>query len=827
MTARQDRTGCYPRKMDLIGTTVRSIRLDERLGGGAMGEVFLGRDLRLGRKVAVKVMRDERRMEAHAAERFLREARALSRVEHPAICRLYEFFEQDGLDFLVMELVEGRTLTEVIRKGVDCHEALRLAIEIAGALVAAHAVSVAHRDLKPDNVMVTPSGDVKVLDFGLARHDAGGAPDTLDGAGDDPGALEASAPVLTQRGDVVGTPWYMSPEQARGEGSSAASDMYSFGLLLHELFTGEPPHPRDLPFRVVLQRARWGEAPPVVGLGASLTSLIESLRELRPSDRPTAVEARTTLNAIREAPRRRLRRLGVAAVLVSLVTATVVSTVGLRHARRSLREAVEARAQAEAVSGFLGTMLSSPDPRADGLDVKVVDVLDRAAATVETDFVDHPLNEAAVRLALCRTYSALGMYPEARKHCDAATATRLELLGEEDPETLLALNERAVLQRQMGELEASEVTHRRVLELRRRILGADHPTVVVSMSDLAVVLYHLGSYAESEELLRETVRRRTATDGKAGEGTLTELTRLANVLNRQGRYDEALGLGRRIVDLNRGSHGDDHPDTLLALNNLGATLSRLGRYEEAEVAYRTAAEGRVRVLGPGHPETLMSKRNQGIALRRLGQSEAAEVVLREVLDATVEALGPGHPRTAEAIRSLAVLVKQEGRLDEAEALYRQELEIETAALGEDHEQTLGTSGNLANLLTLQGRYDEAESIYLRVLSGRRRALGAEHDEVARTLFNYAYLLLTMGRTDEAYETYAEAAGVYRKALGTGHVQTLNADLTVAWMDVERGDLDRAATLIRDVIDRAETSLGGDHQVTTQAREFLAQVQAAD
>jgi serine/threonine protein kinase/Flp pilus assembly protein TadD len=790
-----------------------------------MGEVYLGRDETLGRRVAVKAMRDERRMETHAAERFLREARTLSKIEHPAICRLYEYFEHDGIDFIVMELVEGRTLAEAIEEGLEPAESLRIAIEIAGALVAAHSVSVAHRDLKPDNVMVTASGGVKVLDFGLAREEAAVEDDSTDQDGGDSSVGGELPPQLTRRGDVLGTPRYMSPEQARGEGGNAASDMYSFGLLVQELFTGQPPHPPELPFEAVLQRARWGDTRAPVGLGAPLTALIQHLKELRPGDRPTAVEAWTALNAIRDAPRRRLRRLGVAVVLLSLVIATVASTLGLQHARRSLRQAVEARAQSEAVSEFLGTMLTSPNPRTRGIEVKVVDVLDHAAATVGEDFADHPLRQAAVRLALGSTYRALGSFPEARAHLDAAVATRLELLGEGDPETLAALNELAVLQREMGELETSEATHRRVLDVQRRNLGEDHPATLQSMSNLGVVLYRRGSYTESEELLREVVRRQRALHGESGKRTLEALSRLANVIGIQGRYDEALELRRRILERTRASLGDDHANTLLALNNLGVTLSRLGRFEEAEIAYRQATEGRIRVLGAGHPETLMSMRNHGIALRRLGQTEAAERRLREVLDATIEALGPDHPRTAEAIRSLAILVKTSGRLDEAEALYRREIEIEVEALGDDHEQTLSTFANLANLLTVRQRYEEAESIYLRVLSAQRRTLGEEHDSSVATLYNYAYMLLAMGREDEAYTRYAESADLFRKALGTGHRQTLTSELVVASLTAQRGDPDRAEALIEDVITRAEASLGIDHELTASAREALEELRA--
>lgn len=809
--------------MSLAGTTIRSIHLEERLGKGGMGEVYLGRDEKLGRKVAVKVVRDERRFDKQAAVRFLREARALSKIEHPAICRLYEFFEHDGIDYLVMEYVEGRTLTEVIEHGVARDEALRLSIEIADALTAAHSVSVAHRDLKPENIMVTADGSIKILDFGLAREEAAPA---LEGGEVDDGVVEteqAAVSVLTRCGDVLGTPWYMSPEQARGEGGNAASDMYSLGLLVQELFTGQAPHPRDLPFEAVLRRACWGESPPVEGLKPTLTALIVKLKALNPADRPTAVEALATLEGIRDAPRRRLRRFGVATVILSLVIATVVSTYGLRRARQSLLEAVEARAQTEAVNEFLSAMLTSPDPRIEGIDVKVVDVLDTAAATVDEAFGEYPLREADVRLALGQSYRALGLYPKAREQIDAAVATRLDLLGERDPATLTALVQRAAVQRQMGEFEAAEATLGRVLDLQREVLGDGHPATTRSMSDLGVVLYRLGRYPESEEILRNVVRRQEEAYGESGKKTLESLTRLANVVSLQGRYEEALKLHRRIFEIDRATLGDDHPNTLLALNNLGVVLSRLGRYDEAEAAYRQAAEGRIRVLGPNHPETLMSMRNHGIALRRLGRVEEAEARLRDVLDATIEVLGPDHPRTGEAIRSLAVLIKREGRLDEAESLYRRELEIELAALGEDHEQTLGTFGNLANVLTLQKRYAEAESIYLKVLAAQRRILGPEHERTVATLENYAYMLFVEGRTDDAYRRYSEAADLLRKVYGANHRRTLANDLTVASLMEQRGEVDRAAELIEDVVLRADASLGSDDPLTEGARNALKEL----
>ena len=360
---------------DLVGASVRTIRLVEHLGEGGMGSVYLGVDERLQRRVAVKAIRPERRLDAGARARFLREARVLSQLEHPNICRLYEFVEEAAGDFLVLELVQGISLKSVIAKGLPRGRALAIGTAVADALAAAHALSIAHRDLKPENVMVAADGTVKVLDFGLARPVAPAAwSATSDGVGDiAPAAPEvANAAAVTQLGAVLGTPRYMSPEQARGEPATAASDMYSFGLLLQEMLTGQPPVPPDLPHDVLLQRAMWGETTEPVGIEPQSRALVDALKSLKPGDRPGAAAVVERLRWIAGTSRRRLRRLTAAAVAAIVVGAATVSSVGFVRARRAQARAEtseaaarKAQAQAEAVSSFLTTMLvecrSPPD----------------------------------------------------------------------------------------------------------------------------------------------------------------------------------------------------------------------------------------------------------------------------------------------------------------------------------------------------------------------------------------------------------------------------------------------------------------------------------
>ncbi|MDE3165351.1 MAG: serine/threonine-protein kinase, partial [Acidobacteriota bacterium] len=204
------------------GTRVGSFEILGRLGAGGMGEVFRARDTRLGRDVAIKVSHEQ------FGARFEREARAISALNHPNICTLYDV----GPNYLVMELVEGQTLAERIKRGaIPLDEALGIAKQIADALGAAHERGITHRDLKPRNINIKPDGTVKVLDFGLAKM--GGAATAQP---DDSPTLTAGP---TQKGVILGTAAYMSPEQARGKEADSRADIWAFGVVLYEMLTGQ------------------------------------------------------------------------------------------------------------------------------------------------------------------------------------------------------------------------------------------------------------------------------------------------------------------------------------------------------------------------------------------------------------------------------------------------------------------------------------------------------------------------------------------------------------------------------------------------------------
>ncbi|MEM7308572.1 MAG: serine/threonine-protein kinase [Planctomycetota bacterium] len=333
--------------VDFGAPELQRFEVQRSLGRGGMGEVFVARDRVLERRVALKTILPELRFRDETRARFLREARILSQFEHPNLCRLYDYIQSESADVLVLELIEGDTLHDRIRAGLERRDVLHIAEGVATALALAHGAGVVHRDLKPANVMITRDGTPKVLDFGIARAGAGEEPGEQElEEGGRPASLaerlaaRRRAQPVTVAGQVIGTPKYMSPEQLRGETASAAGDLYSLGLMLYEMSSGA-----ELPSNVLPA----GEAPAAARAGG-LQPLIQGLTSPQAAERPSAAEVQLALRRLIGRPRRRAVQLAVVAVLLAF------GFLGYRYVRYLGRErdrVVERQRQAERLIGFL------------------------------------------------------------------------------------------------------------------------------------------------------------------------------------------------------------------------------------------------------------------------------------------------------------------------------------------------------------------------------------------------------------------------------------------------------------------------------------------
>jgi TolB-like protein/predicted Ser/Thr protein kinase len=290
----------------MIGETISHYRILEKLGGGGMGVVYRAEDLKLKRTVALKFLPHEWSGDANSRERFMREAQAASALDHPHICTIYEIDEtDDGQLFIAMAFYEGETLKKRIDRGpLPTREAVNFAIQAAEGLTKAHEKGITHRDIKPANLLVTSEGDVKIVDFGLAKL--------------------AGEHGLTRTGSTVGTPHYMSPEQARGEEVGPATDIWSLGVVLYEMVTGVRPFRADSA-DAVIHAIRHDQPMPIRDLRPDpppmLERIVQRAMEKDPENRYVSAEELLT----------DLRTLEEAESEASLKTTTVPAATGTRR----------------------------------------------------------------------------------------------------------------------------------------------------------------------------------------------------------------------------------------------------------------------------------------------------------------------------------------------------------------------------------------------------------------------------------------------------------------------------------------------------------------
>ena len=568
--------------MNLAGRSFRHIRVDRILGQGGMGDVYEGFDERLARRVALKVLNTGGLLDDDARARLIREARTLSKLDHPNICRIYDFIEDGDSDVLVLELIDGRTLQDAMAaEGLSRTEKLRIARDIASVLVAAHRAGIIHRDLKPENVMLTKSGEVKVLDFGLARwlkRKSGKsfpaiAPVRLELRDADATALRPAAesePKATALGMTVGTPLFMSPEQARGEPLTTASDIYSFGLLLQAMFSERDPYPDGLTARDVMIFASRGESLPVNGLRHDVTALIKSLKALAPSDRPTAGDALRRLEQIISRPKRIAQRVAAAAVVVLALLGGWKYTTDLRRERTAAQkaeaEASQRRAQADSLIAFmLGDLRTKLEP------VGRLDILDSVAER-SLNYMSSLDPDASTPQEIARNSKALNQLGEVRmsqgnlpaairvfdKSLSLAQAAAKR--APNDPELALGVGTAhywaGYAQRKKGDLPAA-LGHMREYRRVGEELATKYPNNDEYQLERAYGHGNVGSLLEEQGDL---------------EGAVTEYRLALRIKN-----------ARLLADL---ADSKRQSDVAVTLNKIGSVLERLGRLGEARDHYR-------------------------------------------------------------------------------------------------------------------------------------------------------------------------------------------------------------------------------------------------
>jgi len=770
------------------GRRIGPYRLVREVGRGGMGVVYLAAraDDAYQKRVAIKVI--------HAGDRgpealrfFRRERQILAGLEHPNIARLLDGgTTEDGAPYLVMEYVEGQPIDRYCdARRLPISQRLQLFRTVCSAVEYAHRNLVVHRDIKPANVLVGADGALRLLDFGIAK---------LLNAD-----LGSDAPAATIVGAM--TPHYASPEQARGEPVTTATDVYSLGVLLYELLTGHLPYrlktrqplevlravSEEEPERPSAAVSRTGDpagagSPPALLAPEKLAERREStsrrlrrrlqgdldhilLRALRkePERRYPSVEAfsddvRRHLDGLPVAARkgtwsyrsvkfvRRHVGLVAATTLVVLLLGTAAVTMFVQAARLA-RE----RDKARQIASFLTEMFKTSAPNVSrGLNMTAREILDRGAARVARDLGAQPEIRAELSNVIGSVYLELGAYEGAEPLLRQALDLRRSFSADASLEVADSLTSLGHLEYLKGDYANAERLLGEALSVRRRLLPSGHLDVAKSLNNLANVYADQGHLERAEHLYRESLEARIGLLGEGHEDTLQAQVALAAVLHERGDIAGAEALYRAAEPRIRQQFGPDHPFLALTLNNYGNALQDKGDLEGAETRFRETVALDRKLLGSGHPAVATDLDNLGQLLSARGLYAEAEAVFREALSIHEKALGAeGHPETVKNLSGLAHSLRRQHRLPDAERHARRAVDLGRRLLPEGHLTTASALDVLGRVLVDENRAGEAEPLLRQGLAWQRKGARPGSPGASAAERDLGACLAALGRYQEA------------------------------------------------------------------------------
>ncbi len=823
-------------------------RMHGEIARGGMGAILEVFDEDLRRRLAMKVIvdrrtqatgTDSRSVDPAQLARFLEEAQVTGQLDHPGIVPVHELgLDANGQVYFTMRLVHGRDLEaifDLVARGLEgwsTMRALGVLQKVCEALSYAHEKGVVHRDIKPANVMVGRFGEVYVMDWGLARvrdhverHDVRIQAETKPNSEHTPAAqsmervatdrreashVDTEDALHTMDGDVVGTPSYMAPEQARGQIAALdeRTDVYAVGAMLYRLIAGQAPYTTR------------GEAVSAVEIWRRvLAGPPAELEAIAPTAPPELVAIAT--KAMQREPAARYPDVeALSEDLRAFLEGRVVhafETGAFAEAKKWVRRN---RPLAGAVAAGLLALLA-------GLVFSLI-FADRAQKSAALAEVRRQESDANAALASERRVEAdqSAKLAEERSIAADASATAARREAKIASEVNSFLND-DLLSAMAPEHQGVDVKVRTVLDLAAfRLTGrfADEPAVESALRTTIAKSYsRLGKSEEALKHFRRALELRTKSAGPRSEKTLQSMMDVAEALHAVGKTDEAIALGAEAETLSRDIMGEEHRATLSAVNNLALFFMQVGRRAEARAKFEEILPIQVRLFGPDNDNTLTTETNIAVLDHKEGRLVAAAERMRHVFERRRDTLGKKDPETIDAQSRLSALLCDIGDYAGSEREARESLTALRESVGPDHPRTATAAGNLARALLMRGRVSQAEPLFADALRILRATFGEEHPRTLAARHNHAASIVSPARLPEVLELHR---GIYADRLrifGPKHLDTLESQNSLAIALKDSGALDEALQMLRDLVAVHTEILGTDHPTTIVVRENLAGV----
>lgn len=712
------------------GKQIGAYRIVREIGRGGMGAVYLAERVEgFQKQVAVKLIK--RGLDTDdVIHRFELERQILAALDHPNIARLVDGgATEDGVPYFVMDYVEGLPITVFCEANqISVHERLSLFLQICSAVTYAHRNLIVHRDIKPPNIMVTVDGEVKLLDFGVAK---------LLADGNRPGDT------ATQTLQAM-TPEYASPEQVSGGRITTATDIYSLGVVLHELLTGKRPAPavshpsfekaaKSNQRKTVIPTEK--TKPPTGDLGkivamamreeperrySSVEQFADDIRRYL-SDLPVIAQTDSYSYRTRKFVR---RNKGLVAVSAAAIASLII---GIAAASQQAIVAGRQRDKAEHVSEFLKKTLAAPDPRAQGKDIKFVEVLSSVSQRIDIDFADQPEIAADMHATVGLTFQNLGQLENAETHLQKTLEIRRSIFGDDHTETAVSLNHYAKLLEEKGSLSEAEPLYHQALAVLRGHFGSDDLSIADVLRNLGSLLIHQGKFQEAEAAFREELRIRQKILGENHPAISKTLYNIGSALGMAGDWKAAESYYRSALDHTRRLHDEDHLDVVDAKSNLAWALIRTDP-DESKKLYLEVLEKKRKYLGEGHLLTIWTLYNLAYIDVEQGNFAASDLITRQILARRGNDLPDESPVVGSALVTLGRSLTKQGKFVEAEKILRECLALRKRTLPEGHWLLATTNGFLGECLALSGRTDTGLQMMQQSYDELVKKLGVEHEQ---------------------------------------------------------------------------------------------------
>ncbi|MEJ2185329.1 MAG: serine/threonine-protein kinase [Gemmatimonadota bacterium] len=801
---------------------------------GGMGSVYLAEraEEHFRYTVALKLLRRDLQSD-ELRRRFLSERQVLARISHPNIARLLDGGLTDGgQPSFVMAYVEGVPIDRYCDEHrLSVPERLRLFRTVCGAVRHAHGSLVVHRDLKPANILVTDDGEVKLVDFGIAK--------VLD-----PDLFPDDAP-QTQVDHRMLTPKYAAPEQLRGEPVTTTSDVYQLGLLLCQLLAGRlprllaavpgtsSPSTRDVrrpsamavadePARAMFggtgnardRAAARGTTPERLRrqLAGDLDNIVLLALQEEPDRRYASVEqmdedVRRHLEGrpVKARPRDpryvagkfiRRHRAGVVAAGIA-VAALIAGAVGMSvQAERAARE----RDRAQQVSALLLDMFRNASPDVSrGDTITVVQVLGRGAERIHTTLQDQPALQASMLGLIADVYQDLGQRRDAVALAREALALHLRALGPEDPETIQDYNRLGEAFVWAGQVDSALPYATRAVELARKRLGRRSRETAGALQTRSLALQLGGDLDAAQPALEEAVAILRALPGDSARLDLASaLVNLGWIWQNRGDLQAAVANMRESVAIRRSLLDAHHPSLARSLSSLADLLSRQGSFPEAESAAVQALAINERIYPPDHSYLAYARSNYARILEQTGDLDQAEALYREALTSLYKSAGPRSMDVAQALNNLALfLYFRRGDARGAEPLLREAISIFAQERGDDDAWTATVQAGMASVLSAQDRHDEAATILASAIPTLEAAYSPTGPSVGGALLTYGVALTSLGRFAEADTALTRALAISRAGGDSTYIARSQAARGI-WL-AARGRTEEAESLLARVL----------------------------